>query len=645
MTTPDIFLSYNREDQATAKLYADAFAAEGLNVWWDTALRSGEAYDEVTEAALRGAKAVVVLWSPRSVVSRWVRAEATIADRCKTLVPVTIEPCERPIMFELTQTAELSHWTGDAGDRAWLAFLSDVRRFVGGEQNAASPVSAASVGLAPAAQAEPMLAVLPFDNLSNDAEMDFFSDGVSEEIIGLITRGSQLKVIGRTSSFRYRGEDKQRAARELGASHVLDGSIRRSGEKVRVSAHLTESSGQASLWSERFDRELTDIFAIQDEIAEAIAAALHSAFARDNSYKPSPAIYDLYLKSSLHTLAPDEMREQIALLETVTKADPRFAAAWGRLAYLRALLLTFQPFTDRPDIAAQIERDARNALDLDSENIDALLGLTIRLPTFGAFSEADSLVERIRGLPSVDGKVFTGRILRMVGRLREGSAEVELAYLQDPQNPIRANMLALGRMAQGHEAEAVPLLEEVIARHPGLDYPVANLMRAHAFLGNWDAIDRLRDPASGHSLGEFVAGLPFIDAKRDPTPRNRAKLRDDCLDYFARTGVIDISRLVYAAHMGFAGEIYDLLDGARLGPQGTSDDIIGPDAYATGMLFWSSMPEVRTDRRFARLCARLGLVEFWIDSGKWPDCATTIPYDFRAECEKYRDHPKDVFFA
>ena len=109
----DIFLSYNREDTAAAKRFADGFAAEGLSVWWDTALRSGEAYDEVTEAALREAKAVVVLWSPRSVVSRWVRAEATIADRCKTLVPVMIEPCERPIMFELTQTAELGHWTGD----------------------------------------------------------------------------------------------------------------------------------------------------------------------------------------------------------------------------------------------------------------------------------------------------------------------------------------------------------------------------------------------------------------------------------------------------------------------------------------------------------------------------------------------------
>src|SRR5690606_28821112 len=109
----------------------EAFAAEGFEVWWDVALRSGEAYDEVTEAALANARAVVVLWSPRSVVSRWVRAEATEAERNKTLLPAMIEPCKRPIMFELVQTAELSHWQGDTGDPAWRAFLDDVRRFVG----------------------------------------------------------------------------------------------------------------------------------------------------------------------------------------------------------------------------------------------------------------------------------------------------------------------------------------------------------------------------------------------------------------------------------------------------------------------------------------------------------------------------------
>ena len=133
MSAPDIFLSYNREDSVIARTYADAFAAAGLEVWWDQTLKSGEAYDKVTEDALRGAKAVVVLWSPRSVESRWVRIEATIADRKGTLMPVTIEPCERPIMFELTQAAELSHWRGDGEDAAWQAFLGDVRRKVEGE--------------------------------------------------------------------------------------------------------------------------------------------------------------------------------------------------------------------------------------------------------------------------------------------------------------------------------------------------------------------------------------------------------------------------------------------------------------------------------------------------------------------------------
>jgi hypothetical protein len=127
---PDIFLSYNREDQATARRFAERFTAEGFEVWWDVTLRSGEAYDEVTEAALRAAKAVVVLWSKRSVASRWVRSEATLGDRNGTLVPAMIEPCERPVMFELTQTAELTHWKGEADDKAWLAFLSDVRRHV-----------------------------------------------------------------------------------------------------------------------------------------------------------------------------------------------------------------------------------------------------------------------------------------------------------------------------------------------------------------------------------------------------------------------------------------------------------------------------------------------------------------------------------
>ena len=143
MSAIDIFLSYSREDRAAAQHIAESFGAEGLNVWWDAALQSGQTFDEVIEQRLKEAKAVVVLWSPRSVTSRWVRAEATLADRRNKLVPAIIEPCDRPIAFELTHTADLSEWTGDGSDSRWRAFVDDVRRMVEKNGNVEQPVAVA----------------------------------------------------------------------------------------------------------------------------------------------------------------------------------------------------------------------------------------------------------------------------------------------------------------------------------------------------------------------------------------------------------------------------------------------------------------------------------------------------------------------
>jgi pSer/pThr/pTyr-binding forkhead associated (FHA) protein len=126
----DIFLSYARQDRATARTFAESLVGEGFSVWWDASLHSGETFDEVIERNLRDAKAVVVLWSPRSVASRWVRAEATLADRRNKLVPAIIEACDRPIVFELTHTAELSDWHGDTSDVRWLQFVKDLHRMI-----------------------------------------------------------------------------------------------------------------------------------------------------------------------------------------------------------------------------------------------------------------------------------------------------------------------------------------------------------------------------------------------------------------------------------------------------------------------------------------------------------------------------------
>jgi len=133
----DIFISYSREERTAARHFAECFAREGFSVWWDAVLRSGQTFDEVIEKELRAAKAAVVLWSPRSVASRWVRAEATLADRGNKLVPVIIERCDLPIIFELTHAADLSKWNGDTSDPAWQTLVSDLHRMVGNEDGVA----------------------------------------------------------------------------------------------------------------------------------------------------------------------------------------------------------------------------------------------------------------------------------------------------------------------------------------------------------------------------------------------------------------------------------------------------------------------------------------------------------------------------
>lgn len=489
-----------------------------------------------------------------------------------------------------------------------------------------------------------VLAVLPFDNLSTDPETQFFSDGVSEEIILRLSRGANLKLIGRTSSFQFRDQRKAEAARTLKCSHVLDGSIRRSSGRVRVNAHLVEAASGTMLWSDRYDRSLEDIFAVQDDISENIAGALNHAFSSFSSQLVEPDVYDLYLRASLKSYAPDELRTNIGLLEIATERAPHFTEAWARLAYLRAWLRFYEPFAKRAANAEQIERDAEKALTLDSQNVDALVARLFVIAPFGRFVEAHAALERIREAPGMgDGKKYVGWFMRNFGHVRESLAEDERTYLSDPLDPMCANTVALARMAAGRIEEAVPVYEDLMMRIPDMSFPYSSLLRAKALLEDWAGVDELLKLSNERPLREFEDGLSFIRAKRDPTAENVGKWWRDLEMRVEQSRFVDVSRLVYAAHLGLVQETFRMAETVRLGPVGTDDDIMGPDGYRSSLLFQVRMPEIRSDPRFLRLCARLGLVEFWITTGMWPDCADDVPYDFRAECEKVKDMPKQEF--
>ncbi|MEE9380485.1 MAG: TIR domain-containing protein, partial [Hyphomonadaceae bacterium] len=149
----DVFLSYSRVDREKAQTIAQALEAEGLSVWWDKILHAGQTYDEVTENMLRDSKVCVVLWSAVSVKSKWVRAEATLGERSSAVVPAMLEEAERPIMFELTQTADLIGWDGDRSEERWKTFVADIRLALGPVDDAveveATPAPAPAPALAP----------------------------------------------------------------------------------------------------------------------------------------------------------------------------------------------------------------------------------------------------------------------------------------------------------------------------------------------------------------------------------------------------------------------------------------------------------------------------------------------------------------
>lgn len=503
-----------------------------------------------------------------------------------------------------------------------------------------------TVVVASSGSGEPLLAVLPFDNLSDDRDMQFFSDGVSEEIIQRLSRGARMKVIGRTSSFQFRGSDKtaRKVSDELKCTHILDGSIRRAGGRVRISAHLVEAASQTTRWSDRYDRSLEDMFAVQDEISEQIAVALDQTFTSFSTKAIDPSVYDLYPRASFGSYAPDELRTSVGLLEVATQRAPQFAEAWGRQALSRAWLRFYQPFAERAASGELVTREATRALALDPQNVDALLAQTFVPPPFGRFVEQDAALERARRAPGLgNGGTYIGWHLRQIGRVRESVQETERAYRLDMLNGMSANMVALARMAAGRAGDAVPVFEDLMARMPGMSFPVANLLRAKAFLGDWAAVDRLLDPSAKLPLREFQDGVAFIQAKRDPTPENIGGIRSALEAHLERTGSVDVSRLVYASHLGLVDEAYRAAEAARLGPRGAADDIMGPDGYRTGLLFHAGMPELRNDLRFVPLCARLGLVEFWLATGKWPDCVDEVPYDFKAACENARHIPVEGF--
>jgi adenylate cyclase len=324
-------------------------------------------YAEVIEERLRSSKAVLVVWSADAARSQWVRAEADAARELGTLIQVTVDGTLPPLPFNQIQCAIVECSSHGVTGNGWDQLAGSVAALVNGEHVPAPSVEA------PPKSRRNAICVLPFVNMSGDAEQEYLSDGISEDITTDLSKVSALDVIARNTAFTLKGRslDLCEVARQLNVSHVLEGSVRKAGSRVRISAQLIDGKSGSHVWAERYDRELTDIFAIQDEISKAIVEALKVKLlpaekkAIEQRGTSNVDAYNLYLMARKYWVSGnygDIKREQrvVRLCQRAVELDPGYGEAWALMA-LAQVSLSF--FFGRDGEHAEVPADRAIAVD------------------------------------------------------------------------------------------------------------------------------------------------------------------------------------------------------------------------------------------------------------------------------------------
>ena len=353
---------------------------------------------------------------------------------------------------------------------------------------------------------EPSIAVLPFANLSADKENEYFSDGLSEEIINALTRIPGLKVTARTSAFAFRGKDDdiRRIAAALDVRTVLEGSVRRAGNRIRVSAQLINAADGYHLWSHRFDRELADVFAVQDEIAAAIADALQVTLAGGGSraYTPSLAGYEAYLKAihESRKLTSEGLARSKTWFEQTILLDPRFALAHSAFAFHYAQLANYG-LLPAGEAMPLVSAEAVTALDIDPSLAEghAMLGLVAAIYDYD-WKEAAQRFERAMAsdpVPSQVRRYYALYYLLPLARTTDAVDQCARSLRDDPLDLPGRVRFAQCLDAAGRSDEAVGELRHVLE----LD---EDLWFTHFILGHYELRDRSLPAALEHGERAFT---------------------------------------------------------------------------------------------------------------------------------------------
>ena len=493
-----------------------------------------------------------------------------------------------------------------------LAIISSVVMQVLQSQPATEP----SLSSAPVENPVPdkSLAVLPFINMSDGAGNEYFSDGISEELLIRLNRIPELKVSARTSSFSYKNQDIgiTEIARQLGVKHVLEGSVRQAGDRIRVTASLVDAQSGFELWSQTFDRQLEDVFAVQDEISTEVVDALKVSL-----LKPAASLaatenleaYQLYLEGrfELHRRTAESIQRSIGLFEKAISLDSDFARAYLELATAIYVLPSFAP--------GDSQVATRKALPLAHQamSLDPTLGKAKALVAMiearaGNWTEARVGFEAALEISPRESIIYLwhATLLASMGQTRMAMNQVLFSYELDPQSGLIAGWLCVLNSTLGQNDKAVQHCRNAL----DLDFAYANFLYARIQVeeGNFEEAEELFISFSEAFAQDTQWVGPFMVAMRDPAHQAEGVRSLDSLEsgLGMRWDIIGLNVLL--------GDDDSAFDSAAMTGWGRS---------TMNAIWMPHMLRFRQDPRFGGLMDNMGLVNYW-QQYNWPDSCLQV---------------------
>jgi len=473
------------------------------------------------------------------------------------------------------------------------------------------------------------IAVLPLVNLSGDSTQEFLSDGVTDEINSALAKVPNLRVVGRSSAYQYKGQGKDlRAIGEaLGATHLIDGSLRRSGDRVRVTAQLVRAADGFELWTETYNHELTDIFGLQEQIAVAIAAALRSPLGLAegerllSSRTTDVEAYENFLRGRA-LVRNRELTPAIGALEAAVARDPNFAPAWAMLAQAHRTTMEYSTVARRPDVPVadarefiqtaleRAERAARRAIELDPAHDGGYAALGYVEATRGHFAEAEDLFARALEIdPNNPESLYRyGQNLAVTGRIAESTRVYQRLIVLEPLVPIYRIQMGNTLYLNGRNHQSIAMLEAIPDDTPARYY--RNLYLAHAL----------------SATGRYADAAAALQAVRDE-PQMGPEITDVVADLLRRLPLREEpASLPYFGDYAFV-YLYVGADERVLEPSERALQLGNAVSLLTNA--WSPVVHaLRGTERFKQVVRDAGLVDYWRAHG-WPDlCVPQGETDF-----------------